>query len=137
MKKRRTWPLLLAVTLGVAGSLAAALLTIDGLRIESPRISRLPGAANLALSVRECDALCKESFIPLQGVTRQTTLSDLQAMLVKTYGEFSGKELFDAYRDNRMIVAQGKLFFPTAELCRQQSLRGECAELCPEAMRTP
>lgn len=127
---RMKWPWLVAIALIVAGALAGALLGVDGWRIDSPRISHQAGAANRALSAGECAELCREAFIPLPGVTAETTQEQLQPMLLKTFGEFSGKELFDAYRDHRMIATKGKLFFPTAELCRQEHLSGECAELC-------
>ena len=125
-----------ALAIAIAAALMAALLSIRGWRIASPRISNLPGAANRSLSARECDELCRDAFLPLQGVSPRMTNEALYALLIRTYGQFSAKELFDAYRDGRMIVTQNRLFFPTAQLCRQQNLSGDCAKLCAELMRT-
>jgi hypothetical protein len=128
------WPVLAGIAIGV--TFALALVSTTGLRIASPRISRLPAASSRSLSPSECQSLCNESIIPLKGVTPAATRQQLQTMLVTKFGELSGKELYDAYRDRRMIVAKDKLFFPTEELCRQQNLRGECADLCPDGMRS-
>jgi hypothetical protein len=127
-------PQLAAITIVLAGAIAGSLLYIDGCRIDSPRISNLPGAANRELTANECNELCADALLPLPGATPATTGPQLNSLLTKTYGEFSAKELFDAHRDGRMIVTEGKLFFPTAQLCGQENLRGECATLC-EAQR--
>jgi hypothetical protein len=87
------------------------------------------------LSPQDCDELCRESIVPLKGASANMTDQQLQVLLVKSFGDLSGKELFDAYRDSRMRVADGKLFFPTLALC-QQHLSGECATLCGNAMKT-
>lgn len=135
-RSSKKWPIVAAVALGAAAVFAIALYTIDGWRIASPRISRLPANSGRALSPRECETLCNEAMLPLPGVSPATARPQLHTALVTKFGDLSGKELYDAYLDRRMIVANGKLFFPTEELCRQQNLRGECAALCQDVMRT-
>ncbi|MEO8380742.1 MAG: hypothetical protein ABI779_13850 [Acidobacteriota bacterium] len=127
-------PRLAALAIAIAAALAVTLVVRDGWRVASPRVSSLPGIASHPLSAQECADLCKDAQMPLPGANAAMAAPELHALLVKQFGELSAKELSDARQDGRLIVTDGQLFFPTALLCRQEHLSGDCAKLC-EAWR--
>jgi hypothetical protein len=121
---------LLATSLLFCGAIVALALARPDWGVVEPLIAMRPEAASIPYAPEKCRQYCESSFLTLPGVRRGMAESDLRALLTQKLGVTSATELLDEHARGRMFVTEGRLFFPTAELCRQRALDGECATLC-------
>jgi hypothetical protein len=120
----------LVLTIVVVLAFAAALLWIDGWRVDPVGGEHIPAARNASYTAAECEESCKAAMIALPGVRASMTADELTKIATAKYGADSAEELRQAMNESRLLLLDGKLFFPTRELCRQNKLTGECAAAC-------
>jgi hypothetical protein len=121
---------LMAALLLIGGVMVACSVWRPDWAVVEPRIAIRPEAASLPYPPDKCQQYCQAAFLPVQGVRSRMTDSDLRARLTAAMGVTAATELMDEYFRGRMFVTDGRLFFPTSDLCRQRNLDGECAALC-------
>jgi hypothetical protein len=81
-------------------------------------------------STAECKRYCNAAFLPVAGISARTSSADLRSRMTSVYGAAAATVLMTEHDNGRALAADGKLFFPTRDLCAQKNLSGECAELC-------
>lgn len=121
---------LLAAMFLFCGTIVALALARSDWGVVEPHIAIRPEAASIPYSSEKCRQYCEASFLPMAGVRPGMTENDLRVNLTQKLGVTSATELMDEHARGRMFVTEGRLFFPTAELCGQRALDGECATLC-------
>jgi hypothetical protein len=120
----------LVLTLIVVAILAGGLLFANRWRVEPVGGERIPTSRPAPYAAPECQRMCAEATLPFPGLTAGMSPDQFHALVERQLGTESANSLLIALTDSKIIILDGKLFFPTCELCKQPALTGECAAAC-------